>query len=356
MVSTSPLTGAIHRSQRGRLFLADGLHRLGQLTPNRVGRPAGDHLVQDHPQRVDVAARIDLRRVAQQLLRAHVGQRPDQLTDVGLQRRVRVGVGEPRHAEIEDVGLARFVHQDVGGLEIAMDDRALVRVLDAVANLRHQLQPLPQVEPVRVAVGKQRLPVHQLHGEVRLAPKRGVGHPRVVDLRDAGVLQPAQRLRLVLEAAEHLAGGISRADHLQGHGAMRELLLRLVDRAHPALTEQANDAIPPNPRRQCLRGVGQRRRRAWSGCAGRAPGSRPWLVPESGAFIIGHWGTIPRTEYAALTRHSACVPEVALELWIPASIPHTSVRTVGPAKPSPQRRVGAEFGAGNRSGSLRSPG
>ncbi len=86
-----------------------------------------------------------------------------------------------------------------------MDQRALVRVQDGITNLRHQLQPLPHVEPVGVAVVEQRLPVHEFHGEVRLAPERGLGRARFVDLGDAGVLQPPQRLRLVLEAANHVA-------------------------------------------------------------------------------------------------------------------------------------------------------
>ena len=56
----------------------------------------------------------------------------------------------PRHAEIENLRLARFVHQDVAGLQVAMDEPALMRVLHRVADLGHQLQPLPRVEPMRV--------------------------------------------------------------------------------------------------------------------------------------------------------------------------------------------------------------
>ncbi len=90
---------------------------------------------------------------------------------------------------------------------------------------------------MRVAVLKQGLPIHQFHREVRLAPARRVGRPGVIDLPDTGVLQPAERQRLILEAAKHFAGGVPGADHFQSHGAPRRRLLRLVHHAHPALTE-----------------------------------------------------------------------------------------------------------------------
>ena len=49
-------------------------------------------------------------------------------------------------AEVEDLGLAALIHQDVGRLEIAVDDAALVRVLDGVADVGHQLQAMAEVE------------------------------------------------------------------------------------------------------------------------------------------------------------------------------------------------------------------
>ena len=58
------------------------------VVPSSYGRRAGQQLVEDHAQGVDVAARVDLRRVGQHLLGAHVGQRADELSDVGLARRV----------------------------------------------------------------------------------------------------------------------------------------------------------------------------------------------------------------------------------------------------------------------------
>ena len=56
------------------------------------------------------------------------------LAHVGLPCRVRVAVGEARDAEIEDLGLAALVDQDVAGLQVAVDEAALVRVLYGVAD------------------------------------------------------------------------------------------------------------------------------------------------------------------------------------------------------------------------------
>ena len=47
-----------------------------------------------------------------------------------------------RHAEVEHLRLPVLVDQDVAGLEIAMDDAALMRVLDGVARARQQLDAL----------------------------------------------------------------------------------------------------------------------------------------------------------------------------------------------------------------------
>ena len=52
----------------------------------------------------------------------------------------QVGVGGAGHAEVKHLRLATFVHEDVGRLEVAMDDPLLVRVLHGVTHPRQQLQ------------------------------------------------------------------------------------------------------------------------------------------------------------------------------------------------------------------------
>ena len=84
-----------------------------------------------------------------------------------------------------------------------MDDRLLVRVLDAVAELDEQPEPLLGVQGVAVAVRVDRNPGHVLHDEVRPALGRA---SRVEHLGDGGVIHERQRLPLGFEARHHLLG------------------------------------------------------------------------------------------------------------------------------------------------------
>jgi hypothetical protein len=74
--------------------------------------------------------------------------RPHDLPHVRVQRgRLQVRLGGARQAEVEDLRAAFVIHQDACRLQVAVDHAALVRVLDAVADPRQELQdqrPLAQ--------------------------------------------------------------------------------------------------------------------------------------------------------------------------------------------------------------------
>ena len=152
----------------------------------------------------------------------------------------QVGVGGAGHAEVEHLGLSGLLHQDVGGLEVAVDDALVVGVLHRVADPRQQTHAGGEVEAVAVGVLVQRQAADELHREERLAV---VGEAGLVDLRDAGVVQPAQDLGLVGEALEQGGGGEAGADDLEGDRAARAVLLRLVDGAHAALGNAAQHLV-----------------------------------------------------------------------------------------------------------------
>ena len=78
-----------------------------------------------------------------------------------------------------------------------MDDALVVGVLHRVADPRQQAHAGGEVQAVAVGVLVQGQAADELHGEERLAV---VGQPGLVDLRDAGVMQPGQDLGLVGEA------------------------------------------------------------------------------------------------------------------------------------------------------------
>jgi hypothetical protein len=101
----------------------------------------------------------------------------------------------PRHRLAVYLG-----HQDVRRLQVAMDDRLLVGVLDALANQNEQLQTLTNGELFLVAVFGDG-PAHDiLHDEVRPALRC---FARIKDVRDRGMIHQGQRLALGVEAGHH---------------------------------------------------------------------------------------------------------------------------------------------------------
>ena len=102
------------------------------------GRGAGQQLVEQNAQRIDVATGVDVQAAQLGLLGTHVQRRADHLVEVGEQRALGEllmrGLGD---AKIDDLGHRRDVvqfHQDVAGLQIAVDHAFLVRVLHGPAN------------------------------------------------------------------------------------------------------------------------------------------------------------------------------------------------------------------------------
>jgi hypothetical protein len=92
-----------------------------------------------------------------------------------------------------------------------------VRVVDGGADGGEQAQAGAHVEARALRVREQRLAAHQLHGEERLRSARRGERARLEDLRDAGVLQAAQDLDLVLEAAQRARRRQGLAHQLEGN-------------------------------------------------------------------------------------------------------------------------------------------
>ena len=101
-------------------------------------RVAREQFVEQHAQRIDVAARIDIHAALTGLLGAHVERRAHHLTQAGVERLLGQllahGFGD---AKVDDLGHRPDVmhfDQHVTGLEIAVDHAFLMRVLHAVAD------------------------------------------------------------------------------------------------------------------------------------------------------------------------------------------------------------------------------
>ena len=73
------------------------------------------------------------------------------------------------HTEVDDLGDGLAVldkDQDVGGLDVPVDDPLLVGVLDSVADLHEQLQPLLDIQSLPIAVLGDGDTGNVLHDEV----------------------------------------------------------------------------------------------------------------------------------------------------------------------------------------------
>jgi hypothetical protein len=163
-------------------------------------------------------------------------------------------------AEVEHVRLAVRVHQDVRGLEVAVDDPVLVRVQDRVAHLDHRPKPRAQDRAARPVEGAgpavDPLPVDELHGD-RVA---AVAHrARVVDGHDAGVMEGGRDLRFALEAltlTRRREG--AREEHLDRYFAPGLDLFAAVDDALAAAVEFLEDAVSGEVARPGLGGLDRR--------------------------------------------------------------------------------------------------
>src|SRR6516162_2309579 len=106
-----------------------------------------------------------------------------------------------------------------------MDDPELMGVMHRFADASHQLQALPRIETLRFRVTVERLAANELHGEVGLRAKIGVHGAGLIDLRDTGVLQAAQRLRFLSKTARQLLACQAWIDHLEGYDPPGAVLL-----------------------------------------------------------------------------------------------------------------------------------
>jgi hypothetical protein len=114
-----------------------------------------------------------------------------------------------------------------------MDHAFLVRVLNGAAHREKQFQALADRQPMAVAVLRYGCAFDVLHHEVRPALGRGAG---VEDPCDIRVVHHRQRLTLIGEAGQYLAGVHAELYYFEGYRAANGLaLLGQIHCAHAAL-------------------------------------------------------------------------------------------------------------------------
>ena len=206
--------------------------------------PAGQQLVQNRAQAVDVGQRGDFPPLPGRLLRRHVGRRPHDGPGAG---QLAVALNPPGQAKVGNVGLSLAVQQDVPRLEVAVDDAALVGVVNRSSDRGEQ--------PCRLLGGapkaSQRAALDQLHAEVRLP----LVFADLVDGHDVGMIKVGRRFGLGAEAQRLIGGGhLPGQEHLEGHGAVEIDLPRPEDDTHAAARDLSQQLVARHlrqPRARC---------------------------------------------------------------------------------------------------------
>ncbi len=194
------------------------------LSPSNA-RAAGQHLVEHAPERKQIAARVHV--FAFELLGRHILKRPDQLPLGGqCQRRIRFLQGCQLLCQSEIQKLDAFLgHQNIGRLQIAMDDALLVRGVQGIENLGGVFSRLLQ---------RQR----PFKGHAFDVFHHQVVRSHVVDLADVGMIQRRHGAGFALKAlAEFLFG------KLQNDDPVEPRIARLPYFPHASFANERNQLI-----------------------------------------------------------------------------------------------------------------
>ena len=207
---------------------------------------AGQQFIEQHAQAVDVCARVDVQTAHLRLLRAHVGRRANELLEAGehcLIRELNVG-GRFGDAEIDHLGDRHAImqcHQDVGGLDVTVNDPFLMGVLHGMADLDEQLQTFDGGQLVLVTVLSEFDSPHQLHH--KKGPAR-LSRPGIEHFGDVGMVHQRQGLALRFEPGDDLASVHAELDDLERDSSFYWLfLLRHVHHAPTALADFLEDFV-----------------------------------------------------------------------------------------------------------------
>ena len=150
---------------------------------------------------------------------------------------VRQGFGQ---AEVQHLHGAVGGHLDVGGLQIAVDDALVVRVLERVGHLPRDGQRFVERNRPAADALRQRRAFDQFHHQ----RADWAGFFQAVDGRDVRMIERRQELGFALEAGHALGiAGEGLGQDLQRDVAIEASVAGAVDFAHAAGAEERDDLV-----------------------------------------------------------------------------------------------------------------
>ncbi len=195
-------------------------------------------MIQDDAQGIDVRSRIDFLGRAQGLFGAQIRKRAH---DLAGKRHVQIRVNAQRpvetfrEPEIQDVRLAIEVDQDVGALEVTMDDAPLVGMTDRPAHLSEEFHAILDRRALKQDVIIDGHAVHEFHREVRPSEHESA----LKNPHDILVLELGSDLDFTRKSMGVVRGGETAAqENLQSDGSVGRFLDGLVDGALAAGSHQ----------------------------------------------------------------------------------------------------------------------
>src|ERR1700693_3735249 len=204
------------------------------------GQVAREHFVEDGPQGVDVGAHVA--SPAADLLGRNVVGRADRARETQPCEPARRLI--ERDAEVDDLHLPRWRHQDVLGLQIAVNDAAIVHVRERLADLLRNGQSARHRQGMLLFQHRaQALALDQLHGDVHPALVARLEEPDHV-----GMVEALADLFLALEALveDDVALELD-VGNLERHGLAGCGIAGLEDGGHPATGQELGDLVLIEP-------------------------------------------------------------------------------------------------------------
>ena len=207
------------------------------------GRAAGERFVKNGPERIDIAGNGELAGFAAGLFGRHVAGGADDRTGDG---EIGFEVELTREAEVGDAWFALFIDEDVGGLEIAMEDALLMGVVNGLGNFPDERGSLREGKGACAEGISETFAFDEFHGEEVVA----VFPADFVNGNDVGMAEARDGLGLNFEAADFLLGSERASeDDFEGNDAVEAFLAGLVNDAHAALADDFEDFVAGEFRR-----------------------------------------------------------------------------------------------------------